>query len=182
MQKIAINECDCEGDHEEFPRSIYNFSELGSIELPDLCVESDLSQNELSQFKLLIETTEENQNWTLYSIYRGRIARIQENLYFYTFGDIDEIGESNFYIHGSLGEVVECLLSEWGPSAPDWRSLFKQWATKGIPHAYDFMQLADWTEVFLNPDPKIIDDLEGLQVRIYLNLEDAELTETLTKL
>lgn len=182
MQKIAINECDCEGDHEEFPRSIYNFSELGSIELPDLCVESDLSQNELSQFKLLIETTEENQNWTLYSIYRGRIARIQENLYFYTFGDIDEIGESNFYIHGSLGEVAECLLSEWGPSAPDWRSLFKQWAIKGKPHNYESMQLVDWTEVFLNPDPKIISDLEGLQVSIYLNLDDEELTESLKKL
>ena len=182
MQKIAINICDCEGEHEDFPTSVYRFSEIGEVELPDLCPNSDLSQNELTQFDLLIETTEENKNWTLYSVYMGRIARIQENLYFYTFGDLDEIGESNFYISGSLREAVEYLLSEWGELAPDWRGLFKKWTTEGIPASYDSSSLRSWTELFLNPDPEIVNDLEGLEVALHLNIEDEELVSELKKL
>ena len=182
MQKVAINICDCEGEHEDFPTSVYRFSEIGEVALPDLCPNSDLTQNELTQFDLLIETTEENTNSTLYSVYMGRIARIQEDLYFYTFGDIDEIGESNFYISGSLREVVEYLLSEWGELAPDWRGLFKKWTTDGIPAGYDSSSLRSWTGIFLNPDPEIVNDLEGLEVALYLNIEDAELVSELKKL
>ena len=182
MQKVAINICDCEGEHEDFPTSVYRFNEIGEVELPDLCPNSDLSQNELTQFDLLIETTEENKNSTLYSVYMGRIARIQEDLYFYTFGDIDEIGESNFYISGSLREVVEYLLSEWGELAPDWRGLFKDWATEGIPRGYDSNQLSSWSDLFLNPDPEIVNDLEGLEVALYLDIEDEELVSELKKL
>ena len=182
MQKIAINICDCEGEHEDFPTSVYRFTEIGEVELPDLCPNSDLSQNELTQFDLLIETTEENKNSTLYAVYMGRIARIQEDLYFYTFGDIDEIGESNFYISGSLREVVEYLLSEWGELAPDWRGLFKKWTTDGIPTGYDYSSLRSWTELFLYPDPEIVKDLEGLEVALHLNIEDEELVSELKKL
>jgi len=182
MQKVAINICDCEGEHEDFPTSVYRFNEIGEVELPDLCPNSDLSQNELTQFDLLIETTEENKNWTLYSVYMGRIARIQEDLYFYTFGDIDEIGESNFYISGSLREVVEYLLSEWGELAPDWRGLFKKWTTDGVPRGYDSNQLSIWSDLFLNPDPEIVNDLEGLEVALYLDIEDEELVSELKKL
>jgi len=182
MQKVAINICDCEGEHEDFPTSVYRFNEIGEVELPDLCPNSDFSQNELTQFDLLIETTEENKNWTLYSVYMGRIARIQEDLYFYTFGDIDEIGESNFYISGSLREVVEYLLSEWGELAPDWRGLFKKWTTDGVPRGYDSNQLSIWSDLFLNPDPEIVNDLEGLEVALYLDIEDEELVSELKKL
>jgi len=182
MQRIAINVCECDGTHEDFPISSYRFDDVGEIQLPDLCPNSDLTQNELTQFELLIETTEENQNWTLYSVYQGRIARVQESLYLYSFGDIDEVGESNFYISGPLGEVIEYLLSEWGSSAPDWRGLFKKWATEGIPSEYDSSNLKSWTELFLNPDPAIVNDLEGLEVSLYLNLEDQELTTELMKL
>ena len=182
MQKIAINVCDCDGMHEDFPISIYRFIEAGDIALPDLCPNSDLTQNEITQFDLLIETTEENTNSTLYSVYMGRIARIQEDLYFYTFGDIDEIGESNFYISGSLREVVEYLLSEWGELAPDWRGLFKKWTTEGIPAGYDSSSLRSWIEIFLNPDPEIVNDLEGLEVALYLNRHDEELLEALCQL
>ncbi len=182
MQKIAINVCECDGTHVDFPISSYRFDNLGEFQLPDLCPNSDLTQNELTQFELLVETAEENQNWTLYSVYQGRIARVQESLYFYSFGDIDEIGGSNFYISGSLGEVVEYLLSEWGSSAPDWRGLFKKWASEGIPSEYDSSNLKSWTELFLNPDPEIVNDLEGLEVSVYLNLEDQELTTELKKL
>jgi hypothetical protein len=182
MQKIAINVCDCDGMHEDFPISIYRFIEAGDIALPDLCPNSDLTQNEITQFDLLIETTEENQNSTLYSVYSGRIARVQKNLYFYSFGDVDEIGESNFYISGSLGEVVEFLLSEWGELAPDWRGLFKKWATDGILAGYDSGTLRSWTELFLNPDPEIVNVLEGLEVALYLNLGDEELVSELKQL
>jgi len=182
MQKVAINICDCEGEHEDFPTSVYRFTEIGEVELPDLCPNSDLSQNELTQFDLLIETTEENKNWTLYSVYMGRISRIQEDLYFYTFGDIDEIGESNFYISGSLREVVEYLLSEWGELAPDWRGLFKDWAINGFPKNYDSNKLISWTDAFANPKPEIISDLEGLEICLFLNLEDEELLSNLKKI
>jgi hypothetical protein len=182
MQKVAINICDCEVEHENFSTSVYRFSEIGEVELPDLCPNSDLTQNELTQFDLLIETREENKNSTLYSVYMGRIARIQEDLYFYTFGDIDEIGESNFYISGSLREVVEYLLSEWGELAPDWRGLFKKWTTDGIPAGYDSSSLRSWTGIFLNPDPEIVNDLEGLEVALYLDIEDEELVSELKKL
>ena len=182
MQKIAINVCDCDGMHEDFPISTYRFNEAGDIELPNLCPNSDLTQNELTQFDLLLETTEENKNSTLYSVYVARVARIQENLYFSAFGDIDEIGESNFYISGSLGEVVEYLLSEWGELAPDWRGLFKNWAKDGIPRGYNSSSPRSWTELFLNPDPEVIDNLECLEVSIYVNETDEELLATLNLL
>ena len=182
MQKVAINVCGCEGEHEDFPIGTYKFSEIGDVELPDLCPNSDLSQNELTQFDLLLETTEENQNWTLYSVYCGRIARVQENLYFYSFGDIDEIGESNFYISGSLGEVVEYLLSEWGELAPDWRGLFKAWAVNGIPEDYDSSELNSWTYFFKNLNPEIVNNLNGLEFSLHLKLEDEELKATLENL
>jgi hypothetical protein len=182
MQKIAINVCDCEGEHEDFPVSSYRFNDTGEIQLPDLCPNSDLSQNELTQFDLLIETTEENQNSTLYSVYRGLVARVQDNLYFYSFGDIDEIGESNFYIEGSLEEVVENMLSEWGELAPDWQRLFKDWGTNGLPKDYDSSKMTAWTNLFANPKPEVISDLEGLEVSLFLNLDDEELLRLLKQL
>jgi hypothetical protein len=182
MQKIAINVCDCDGTHEDFPISVYSFNEAGEIELPDLCPNSDLTQNELTQFDLLLETTEENQNWALYSVYRGHIARIQDNLYFYSFGDIDEVGESNFYIESSLEEVVEYLLAEWSELAPDWRGLFKAWATNGLPIGYDSSRLTSWADLFTNPNPESVADLEGLEISLFLNLDDDELVSTLKKL
>jgi hypothetical protein len=182
MQKIAINVCDCDGTHEDFPISVYRFNEAGDIELPDLCPNSDLTQNELTQFDLLLETTEENQNWALYSVYRGHLARIQDNLYLYSFGDIDEVGESNFYIEGSLDEVVEHLLTEWGELAPDWRGLFKAWGTNGLPKGYDSSKLTAWTDLFTNPKPESVAALEGLDLSLFLNLEDIELASTLKKL
>ena len=182
MQKIAINVCDCDGTHEDFPVSIYRFNEAGDVELPDLCPNSDLTQNELTQFDLLLETTEENKNWALYSVYRGHIARIHGNLYFYSFGDIDEVGESNFYVEGSLDEVVEYLLTEWGELAPDWRGLFKDWASNGLPKGYDSSKLSTWTDLFTHRDPETVADLEGLEVSLFLNLDDDELVNTLKKL
>jgi len=182
MQKIAINVCDCDGMHEDFPISIYRFIEAGDIALPDLCPNSDLTQNEITQFDLLIETTEENQNSTLYSVYRGHVARVQDNLYFYSFGDIDEIGESNFYVEGTIDEVIDYLLSEWGELAPDWRGLFKNWAENGYPENYDSSKLLPWTKVFTKSDPELIADLEGLEVSLFLNLEDNELIRSIKKL
>ncbi len=174
--------CDCGGEHTDFPVSFYNFKEIGKVELPDLCPDSSLSQNELTQFESLVETTEENKNWTLYAQYRGRIARIREHLYFYSFGDIDETGESNFYICGTLCDVLGELFNEWGSSAPDWRGLFSRWVRDGMPNEYDSNRLSKWTELFLNPDPGIVKDLEGLEVGLYLNLEDEELVRELKKL
>jgi hypothetical protein len=182
MQKIAINVCDCDGMHEDFPISTYRFIGGGDIALPDLCPNSDLMQSELTQFDLLIETTEENHNSALYSVYCGHVARVEDNLYFYFFGDIDEIGESNFYIEGTLDEVIEYLLSEWGELAPDWRGLFKDWATNGLPKDYDSSKMTAWTNLFDNPKPEIISDLEGLEVSVFLNLDDEELLSTLRKL
>ena len=182
MQKIAINVCECDGSHEDFPTSSYKFSGAGDTQLPDLCPNSYLTQHELNQFDLLIETTEENQNWTLYSAYRGHVARVQDNLYFYSFGDIDEVGESNFYIEGSLDEVVEYLLTEWGELTPDWRGLFKDWGANGLPKGYDSSKLITWTDLFTNPNPESSADLEGLEVSLFLNLDDDELVSTLKKL
>jgi hypothetical protein len=118
----------------------------------------------------------------LYSVYRGQVARVEDNLYFYFFGDIDEIGESNFYIEGTLDEVIEYLLSEWGELAPDWRGLFKDWGTSGFPEGYDSDKLMAWRELFANPNPESVAELEGLEVSLFLNLEDEELVRELKKL
>ena len=182
MQKIAINVCNCDGTHEDFPISFYRFNEAGDIELPDLCPNSDLTQSELTQFQLILELTEANENWILNEIYRGRVARIHNNLYFYTFGDIDEVGDSNFYIEGTLAEVVEYFLSQMGEFGPDWRGLFKAWATNGLPKGYDSSKLSPWTDLFTHRDPETVADLEGLEVSVFLNLNDDELVNTLKKL
>jgi hypothetical protein len=60
--------------------------------------------------------------------------------------------------------------------------LFKKWTTDGIPAGYDSRSLRSWTELFLNPDPEIVNDLEGLEVALHLNIEDEELVSELKKL
>ena len=183
MQKLPINVCYCDGHHKNFPIGEYRFDVLGTISLPELCPNSDLGPNQLLNFESLLETTTFNINWTFQSLWVGQIKRVQKDLYFYSYRDLDETGDLNFYVNGSLMEVVECFLSEWNSdSSPDWRKLFKDWAVNGIPEDYDSSKLTAWTDLIKNPKPGLITELEGLEISVFMNLADSELLTALKKL
>jgi hypothetical protein len=182
MQKVAINICDCEGEHEDFPIEIYEFDDIGRIELPKLCPNSDLGQLELfNKFEKLVKTIETNKNWTLYSVYVGLIGRVSKNLFYCSFGDIDEVGENSFYISGILEEVIDFLLDEWGDFGPNWKKLFENWSTLGTPTNIVQDTLFNWELLFAGIETSEKYDLEGLEAGLFLNLEDEELLDVYRK-
>jgi hypothetical protein len=107
----------------------------------------------------------------MFACYAGQIAEIRPELYFYSFGDIDEIGERNFYIQGGLESVVDMLLEEWGPEAPTWEVFFKSIGQNGYPEDYEPGTLVDATFFFPNSDA------ETLTVGISYNMENKELLQ-----
>ena len=179
MNMVAIKVCECDGekDHNEYPMSEYVLSD-GSIEvLPELCLENELYPEDLYyEFRPVLKTLESDEEWTMFACYSGQIAEVRPGLYFYSFGDVDEIGERNFYIEGDLESIIDLLLEEWGPSAPDWESFFKTIGTNGYPEDYEPGTLVDAKYFFPHSDA------ESLTVGISFNTENKELRQILRSL
>jgi len=73
----------------------------------------------------------------MFACYAGQIAEVRPGLYFYSFGDVDEIGERNFFIKGELKSVVHMLIREWGPSTSRWEALLRNVGSRGYPGGYE---------------------------------------------
>lgn len=177
--EAEVKICSCDGviPHEDFLEEEHHFPD-GSIELlPTLCPENELLASELYQkYEPVLKTLESNENWTNYACYAGVIAQIKSGLYFYSFGDIDEAGESNFYIKSELKPILETLISDWGTDAPEWRELLRSIGERGYPEGYEPGSMVDHKE-FL---PRL--DEEGLTVGLSFNMELLELRELLKAL
>ena len=178
MEKIALAICDCTGIHSDFPETRYAFPNLDVFNLPCLCPSSDLTADELSKrFNNLIKVSICNTNATNYSFYCGQISRIEKNLYFYSFGDVDEVGENNFYIEGKLSDVVAELISELGEIGSEINEFFKNQALGLNRTTLNDGLFRSWKEYFGEIKNILNDDLE---LGIYCNLLDSELSSILS--
>lgn len=177
--EAPVKICTCDGlaPHEEFLEFEHHFPD-GSIELlPGLCPENGLLSSEIYQkFKPLLKTVESNENWNNYAFYAGLIAEVKPGLYFYSFGDIDEAGENNFYVKSELKPILETLILDWGTDAPHWRTFLNSIGESGYPKGYEPGSMVDHKEFF----PKL--DEEGLTVGVSYNMEHSELKELLRAL
>jgi hypothetical protein len=174
---VKICPCTSETPHEDFQMLEHHFYD-GSIELlPALCPENELLSSELYQkYRPILKTLESNENWSNYACYAGMIAEIKPGLYFYSFGDIDEAGENNFYLKSELKPILETLISDWSTVGPDWREFLKSIGVSDYPKGYQPGSMVDHKEFF----PKL--DEEGLTVGISFNMESSELRELLARL
>ena len=172
MVEIKLCGCDGENDHIQYPESQYTFPD-GTIEiLPDLCLENEIYPEDLYyEFHPVLKTLESDEEWTIFECYSGQIAEVRPGLYFYSFGDVDEIGERNFYIQGDLESVIDMLLEEWGPDAPDWEKFFKSIGTSGYPDGYEPGSMVD--SAFFFP----LGDAETLSVGFTYDTENRELQQ-----
>jgi len=170
--EVIVQMCPCEGktEHDEFMTLEHHFPD-GSIELlPALCPDNELLSSDLyGKYMPVLETVESNVNWTNYAFYAGVIAQINPKLYFYSFGDIDEVGECNYYVKSDLKPILERLILEWGPVALHWRALLKSLGEIGYPKGYEPGSMVDHKEFF----PKL--DEEGLSIGVSFNMESSEL-------
>lgn len=174
--QTEVKICPCEGsmEHARFELVDHLFPDGSSELLPTLCPENDLLSPDLfQQFKPILKTLESNINWTNYACYAGLIAEVSAGLYFYSFGDTDEVGESNFYIKSDLKPILDKLIGEWGPSAPPWREFLKSVGENGYPKGYQPGSMVDYQEFF----PRL--DEEGLTVGITYNTANSELNRLL---
>jgi hypothetical protein len=179
LMETEIKICSCDGaaQHEQFTKSEYTFPDGSTELLPDLCPENEYLPSGLFQhYEPILKTLESNENWTMFSCYSGMIAEISPGLYFYSFGDIDEAGESNFYIKSELNVVVEKLLAEWGELAPPWREFLKSVGNSGYPKGYEPGSMVHHKVLF----PKL--DEEGLSVGFSFNMENQSLINALKEL
>lgn len=177
--EVKVNVCNCEGtyQHGAFSMSEYVFPDGSTELLPELCAENDQVSSELfRQYKPILKTLESNENWTMFSCYSGMIAEISPGLYFYSFGDVDELGESNFYFKSQLSTILERLLSEWGELAPPWRDFLRSVGESGYPKDYEPGSMVDHKVFFPNLDE------EGLSVGFTYNPEKEELINCLKTL
>jgi hypothetical protein len=176
LMQTEVKICPCDGsiEHEKFEVVDHVFPD-GSIELlPTLCPENDLLSSGLfQQYKPILKTLESNENWTNYACYAGLIAEITSGLYLYSFGDIDEVGESNFYIKSDLKPILDKLIAEWGLSEPPWREFLKSIGESGYPKGYQPGSMVEFQEFF----PKLDD--EGLTVGVSFNTANPELIRLL---
>jgi hypothetical protein len=106
----------------------------------------------------------------------GLIAEVRPGLYFYTFGDIDEIGERNFFIKGDLNELIRMLLREWGPSKARWTNLLRFVGSSGYPKGYDPGTIVNINEFFPNSGE------ETLTLGFSYNMENKELHKIMKEL
>jgi hypothetical protein len=178
MEKIALVVCDCTENHSEFPETHYTFPNLGVIDLPYLCLSSGLTADELSKrFNNLIKVHISNTDATNYSIYMAQISRIEKNLYFYSLGDVDEIGENNFYIKGELTTVVNELIAELGEIGSEMSKFLKNQTLRSNSTTFNDGLIRPWKVYFGEIKNNLSDDLE---LGIYCNLLDSELTSILS--
>ena len=177
--ETEVKVCPCDGsmEHEKFEVVDHVFPD-GTIEqLPTLCLENELLSSELfQQYKPILKTLASNEEWINYACYAGQIAELKPGLYFYSFGDIDELGECNFYIKSDLKAILQKLIAEWGPSGPPWREFLKSVGKTGYPKNYQPGSLVDHKD-FL---PSL--DEEGLTVGFSYNMENSELKRVLQEL
>jgi len=177
--KTEVKICPCDGlmEHARFEEVEHIFPD-GSIELlPTLCPENELLPSDLfEQYKLILETLESNEEWTNYATYSGQIAEISTGLYFYSFGDIDEVGETNFYFKCELKPILEELISDWGPAGTAWREFLKSVGEIGYPKGYQPSSMVDHIELI----PKLNE--EGLFVGFSYNTLNSELISLLKEL
>lgn len=176
---VAIKLCECEGEaeHSEFLNVYYTFP-YGSIEkLPTFCFENELYPADLyHQYRPVLKTFESDENWTMYSCFEGLIAEVHPGLYFYTFGDVDEIGEHNFFIKSDLKSVVHMLLREWGPSTSRWEALMRNVGSRGYPSGYEPGTIVNLSVFMPNAGE------ETLTIGFAYNMEDRELHKILREL
>ena len=179
MNMVEIRHCGCDGEmqHNEYPEREYTFADGSTEYLPELCRENGIYPEGIYfEFSPVLKTLESDEEWTMFSCYAGQIAEIRPGLYFYSFGDVDEIGERNFYIQGDLALIIDMLLDEWGPDAPPWRVFFKSIGISGYPEGYQPDTLVSATSFFPSTDAKT------LKVGISYNRENKELLQILRSL
>jgi hypothetical protein len=176
---VSIRLCKCGGDpeHSEFIQDEYLFPD-GSIEkLPMICFENELYPADLyHQFRPVLKTLESDENWTMYSYFQGLIAEVRPGLYFYTFGDVDEIGERNFFIKSDLRSVVRMLIQEWGPSSSRWEALLRNVGSRGYPGGYEPGTIVNLSVFMPNTGE------ENLTIGFAYNMENKELHKILREL
>jgi hypothetical protein len=177
MVSIRLCKCGGEPEHTEFINADYAFPD-GSIEnLPTLCFENELYPADLDhQFRPILKTLESDENWTMNSYFAGVIAQVRPGLYFYSFGDVDEIGERNFFIKSDLRSVVHMLLREWGPSASRWEALLRNVGSRGYPGGYEPGTTVNLSVLMPNTGE------ETLTIGFSYNMEHKELHEILREL
>ena len=177
MASIRLCKCGGEREHSEFINVDYAFPD-GSIEnLPTLCFENELYPADLDhQFRPILKTLESDENWTMNSYFAGVIAQVRPGLYFYSFGDVDEIGERNFYIKSDLRSVVHMLLREWGPSASRWEALLRNVGSRGYPGGYEPGTIVNLSVFMPNTGE------ETLTIGFAYNMEHKELHQILREL
>ena len=112
----------------------------------------------------------------MYSIAAGLIAEMRPGLYFYSFGDVDEIGECNFFIKSDLKSIIDVLIREWGPSGSRWAALLRNVCFNGYPKGYEPGAIVNLSEFF--PDT----GEETLSLGLSYNRENNELNQIMKEL
>lgn len=170
--QIPVKICPCDGNQQEIGviMTEHQFPDGSTELLPMLCPDHDFSNSDLfALYQPVLETAESNENWTMYALYLGMIAEIKPGLFFFSFGDSDEVGESNSYIKSDLKPVLEMLLSEWGSAAPPWRAFLRSLGENSYPSGYEPGSMVSHKDFF----PELDD--EGLMVGVCFNEENLEL-------
>ena len=173
---VSIRLCTCGGEqgHSEFITVDYAFPDGSTENLPALCFENDLYSADLyHQFRSVLKTLESDENWTMDSYFAGVISEVRPGLYFYSFGDVDEIGERNFFIKSDLRSVVHMLLHEWGPSCSRWEALLRNVGSRGYPGGYEPGRIVNLSVFMPNKGE------ETLSIGFSYNMEHKELHEIL---
>ena len=176
---LPVKICPCDGYQENHvvTMSDYQFPDGSTELLPMLCPDNDFNNQDLfALYQPVLETAESNENWTMYALFLGMIAEIKPGLFFFSFGDSDEVGETNFYMKSELKSVLEMLLSQWGPAAPPWREFLRTLGEHGYPAGYEPGLMAGYEEFF----PQL--DEEGLTVGVAFNNQNSELIRLLKEL
>ena len=163
MNLSVVGICRCEGHRVHgFELETHSFPDGTTENLPAMCPDNDLMRRELyKEFRPVLETLEANENWTVSTCYSGMIAEIKPGLFLYSFGDLDEIGEENFYVKTDLAVLLDSLINEWGTEAPRWREFLKRTGSNGLPSGYEPASMVDHKIFF----PQF--EGEGLIVGVY---------------
>ena len=171
LNTVAVRLCTCDGERtHELESADYTFPDGYVERLPLICVENELLSTEVYQrFRPVLRTLESNENWTMFACYSGMIAEVLPGLYFYSFGDIDEAGEHNYFVKCEITSLLDILLEEWGTSGPPWRDFLRTVGERGLPAGYQPGSMVDPKLFF----PQL--DEEGLTVGMSYNYEMPEL-------
>ena len=176
---VSVRLCKCLGEyeHSEFIEYDYPFPD-GSIEkLPMICFENELYPADLyHQFRPVLKTLESDENWTMNSYFQGLVAEVRPGIYFYSFGDVDEIGERNFFIKSDLKSVIFMLLREWGTSSSRWAALLRNVGSRGYPGGYEPGTIVNLSVFMPNTGE------ETLTIGFAYNMENKELHKILREL